>query len=96
MLLLLQSQKARAYLRLHVHYRNFTADSKYRVLGPRGIGHLLLLVNRDDVENSQMEKRALKHDLESKIETVRNFWRNKIVEGSSQSGRILRAALIRP
>lgn len=50
---------------------------------------------RDDVEKSRMERRALKHDLETKIETVRNFWRNKIIEGSSRSGRILRAALIR-
>lgn len=50
---------------------------------------------RNLAEKSQSEKRSLKNDLEGKIETVRDFWRNKIVEGDSRSGRKLRAALIR-
>ena len=33
--------------------------------------------------------------LDGKIEIVRDFWRNKIVEGGSRSGKMLRASLIR-
>ena len=50
---------------------------------------------RNLAEASQLEKRTLKNELERKVETVRDFWRNKIVEGNSWSGKILRAALIR-
>ena len=44
-------------------------------------------------EASQLEKRTLKNDLERKIETVCDFWQNKIVEGGSRSGQILGNAL---
>ena len=50
---------------------------------------------RDMAEATRADKRALKHNLEGKIEIVRDFWRNKIVEGGSRSGRMLRASLIR-
>ena len=50
---------------------------------------------RDLAEVTRAEKRALKYNLEEKIELVRDFWRNKIVEGGSRSGRMLRASLIR-
>lgn len=50
---------------------------------------------RDIAEESQSEKRILKCELEGRIEVVRNFWRNKVIEGSTRSGKILRAALIR-
>lgn len=50
---------------------------------------------RSMAEQSQSEKRDLKHALEGQIEVVRDFWRNKIVEGGTRSGRILREALIR-
>lgn len=50
---------------------------------------------RDLAETRQAEKRVLKKELEGKVELVREFWRNKVVEGSSRSGQILRAALVR-
>ena len=50
---------------------------------------------RDLAEESHTERRIQKHKLEEKVELVRNFWRNKVVEGGSRSGKILRAALIR-
>lgn len=50
---------------------------------------------RNMAEIARKEKRDLKSKLEGKIETVRNFWRNQIVEGNSRSGRILRESLIR-
>ena len=50
---------------------------------------------RDLAESRQLDKRILKNDLEGKIETVRDFWRNKIVEGGSRSGQILRNALMK-
>ena len=50
---------------------------------------------RDMAEATRADKRALKHNLEGKIELVRDFWRNKIVEGGSRSGRMLRVSLIR-
>ena len=42
---------------------------------------------------AEAEAKLMKNDLEGKIETVRDFWRNKIVEGASRSGQILRNAL---
>ena len=49
---------------------------------------------RDLEEATHADKRALKHNLEGKIELVRDFWRNK-VKGGSRSGRMLQASLIR-
>ena len=50
---------------------------------------------RDLAEARQAEKRALKNELDERIELVRDFWQNKVVEGGSRSGQILRAALVR-
>lgn len=50
---------------------------------------------RNIAEACQTEKREMKSKLEERVELVRNFWRNKIIEGGSRSGKILRAALIR-
>ena len=55
----------------------------------------LARLHRDMAETSQAQKRILKAELENKNELVRNFWRNKVVEGSTRSGKMLRAALIR-
>ena len=50
---------------------------------------------RDLSETLKKEKRDIEHKLVSKIEIVRDFWRNKIVEGDSRGGKILRASLLR-
>ena len=34
----------------------------------------------------------MKVRMEKRIETVRDFWRNQILEGQSRSGRIVKAA----
>ena len=49
---------------------------------------------RNLAEKSQTDKRLLKISLEKQVETVRDFWRNKVVEGDSRSGRMLRNSLI--
>ena len=61
----------------------------------RDIALLVARQWRDIAENIQAEKRDMKTEMERTVETVRNFWRNKVVEGSSRSGKILRAALVR-
>ena len=61
----------------------------------RNIAIMLAMGYRDIADECQTEKRKLKHELEEKVELIRNFWRNKVVEGSSRSGLILIAALIR-
>ena len=50
---------------------------------------------RDLAETSRTERRREKYELEQKVELVRNFWRNKIIEGNSRSGQMLRAALLK-
>lgn len=50
---------------------------------------------RNVAEACRGEKREMKYEIERKIELVRSFWRDQIIEGGSRSGRILRAALIR-
>ena len=46
---------------------------------------------RNLAEQSQLYKRVLKSNMEDQIETVRDFWRNKIIEGDSREGRMVRA-----
>lgn len=50
---------------------------------------------RDMAETSQAQKRIVKADLENKVELVRNFLRDKVVERSTRSGKMLLAALSR-
>ena len=52
---------------------------------------LLARQYRDMAEECHTEKRS---HLEEKVELVRHFWRNKVVEGGTRSGQILRAALL--
>lgn len=43
----------------------------------------------------RIEQLQTQHQLESKVECIRDFWRNKVVEADSRSGKMLRAALLR-
>jgi len=52
-------------------------------------------IYRDLAENIQKEKRKVQEELESRMETVHNFWRNQVVEGQSRAGQKLRAALFK-
>ena len=56
---------------------------------------MLAMGYRDMAEQCQTEKRKLKYKLEEKVKVLRNFWRNRVLEGSSRSGLILREALSR-
>ena len=50
---------------------------------------------RDIAEGCRRETLKVQYELETKVETVKQFWRNKIIEGESRSGRILRASLLK-
>ncbi len=50
---------------------------------------------RDLAERIQTEKREKVHELNDKIELVRNFCRNKICEGSSRAGKLVQKALLK-
>ena len=49
---------------------------------------------RDIAEKLKTENRTLKEDMIQKVETQRDFWRNKILEGQSRSGRMVKMALL--
>lgn len=49
---------------------------------------------RDLAETLKKEKRELQNRLQTQTEVVRDFWRNKIFEGGSRGGKILRASLL--
>ena len=49
---------------------------------------------RDLAETLKKEKRELENKLHTQTEIVRDFWRNKIFEGGSRGGKILRASLL--
>ena len=51
------------------------------------------LYYRNLAERLHEEKRDLKVRMAKQIETVRDLWRNKLLEGQSRSGRIVKAAL---
>ena len=48
---------------------------------------------RNLAERLQREKRELKHQMEEKTEVVVDFWRNKLLEGSSRAGKMVKCAL---
>ena len=48
---------------------------------------------RNLAETLKIEKRNTEQVYANEVEVVRNFWRNKIVEGGSRGGKILRASL---
>ena len=53
------------------------------------------LLYRNMAEQLRREKRALHNKLTEKCETIRDFWRNNLVEGCSRGGRMVREALFR-
>ena len=55
----------------------------------------LARLDRNMAKTRQAQKRILKADLENEVELVGNFWRNKLAEGSTRSGKIPRVAPIR-
>jgi len=50
---------------------------------------------KDLAETVSAEKREIKYEMEKTVEVVRDFWRNKVVEGGSRAGLMLRASLLR-
>ena len=54
-----------------------------------------LLEAKDLAEKLKEEKRELVQTYAGRVETVRDFWRSKIIEGDSRGGRLLRASLLR-
>ena len=48
---------------------------------------------RTVAENVRSESLKRQKEAEGKVEIVRNFWRNKIYEGSSRAGKIVQSAL---
>ena len=53
------------------------------------------LLYRNTAEQLRREKRVLHNKLTRKCETIRDFWRNNLVEGCTRGGRMVREALFR-
>ena len=49
---------------------------------------------RNLAEALKKEKRKLEQVYVKKVETVRDFWRNKVIEGDLRGGKILQASLL--
>lgn len=49
---------------------------------------------RDLAERIRAEKREKVYELNNKVELVRNYWRNKLCEGSSRAGKLVQKALL--
>ena len=97
-LLLLQSKKLCAHAVLTLQALLLQCNVKKNLRKARYESNQALSLAqhyRNVAEERQSEKRNLKSELEQQVEVVRDFWRNKVIEGSSRSGRILRAALSR-
>ena len=63
------------------HYRNMAENSKKEFLH---------LEQRMKSQLSSIERQSV-----CRVENIKNFWRNQLIEGDSRAGRILRASLIR-
>ena len=77
-----------------MHDREFAKQIK-NARQERNVALELAQMYRDLAEKIQQDKRKIQDELETRVETVRDFWRNKIIEGESRGGQILRAALFR-
>ena len=53
------------------------------------------LLYRNIAEQLRREKRVLHNKLTGKCETIRDFWRNNLVEGCTRGGRMVREARFR-
>lgn len=50
----------------------------------------------DALKDSKVKIMKVHRENQKKIEKVRYFWRNKIYEGNSRGGELLKAALVYP
>lgn len=48
---------------------------------------------RDKVETLELENEKLKYEMNASLHRVRNFWRNKVAEGGTRTGRFIQKAL---
>jgi len=48
---------------------------------------------RNKVEELHGDKRKLYYEMNNKIDTVRKFWRNRLVEGDTRSGLCVKLAV---
>ena len=48
---------------------------------------------RDQVDALRTRNRKLYCEMNDRVDTIRNFWRNNIVEGSTRAGRCVRKAI---
>ena len=51
-------------------------------------------IYRDLADELKKDKRELAQAYAGRVAMVRDFWRNKIIEGDSRGGRLLRASLL--
>ena len=51
---------------------------------------------RNQVDQLRSKNRKLYCEMHDRIDTIRNFWRNNIAEGSSRAGMYLKMALQKP
>lgn len=52
------------------------------------------LLYRNLAEQMRKEKRDTHHKMSRQCETIRDFWRNTLVEGCSRSGKMVRQAML--
>ena len=72
-----------------------TSAAKYlkQVIDERNTAVRQTLCYRDLVEDLQSKNRMLHCTMNNRIDTVRNFWRNNILEGSTRGGLCVKKAL---
>ena len=51
------------------------------------------IIFRDKAEQLQAENRRLRAEMSEKVEAVRNFWRNSVLEERTRSGRMVMLSL---
>ena len=64
-----------------------------RISGERDAALDTVRLLRNKVENLHGKNRELYYEMNKKIETVRDFWRNQLVEGGSRSGLCVKLAV---
>ena len=64
-----------------------------RLVDERDTAVKTICLLRNKVEDLQSRNRKLYCEMNDKIDTIRNFWQNRLVEGDTRSGMFVKLAV---
>ena len=79
------SQKTKAEVAVKHYVQNAVEDREMAILTARRF--------REKAERLELENEKLKYEMNASLHRVRSFWRNKVAEGGTRTGKCIQKAL---